>query len=160
MKATDKQVGGSHYKNFAIEPIEFIVKNKLAYCEANVIKYVCRHKEKNGVQDIDKAIHYLELLKHLEYPAVEMPKRLVYRIDQRGNIYDVRKVSELQSVLVRKFDLSLIYEREALLNVLNDASGDELVSLPTGQTNTLHDIVMLARGAAILMGSGTDKGIL
>lgn len=65
--ATDKQVGGDHYKQLAIQPVEFIQKNGLKYCEANAIKYICRHRSKNGVQDIDKAIHYLELLKELEY---------------------------------------------------------------------------------------------
>lgn len=57
-----KQVGGSHYKNYEIEPIEFIVKNNITYREANVIKYVVRHKDKNGKEDILKAIHYLEMI--------------------------------------------------------------------------------------------------
>lgn len=65
-KATDKQVGGSHYQ-MAIQPIEFIVKNSIDFCEGNAIKYICRHQNKNGIQDIDKAIHYLELLKQLKY---------------------------------------------------------------------------------------------
>lgn len=65
--ALDKQEGGNHYKNYAIQPVEFCQKNKLTYCESNVIKYVTRHRDKNGVDDINKAIHYLELLKELEY---------------------------------------------------------------------------------------------
>ena len=65
-EATDKQVGGSHYK-MAIQPVEFIVKNNIDFCEGNAIKYICRHENKNGVEDIDKAIHYLELLKQLKY---------------------------------------------------------------------------------------------
>lgn len=69
--AFDKQEGGSHYKEFEIQPIEFCQKNKLGACETNVIKYVCRHKRKNGVEDINKAIHYLELLKEIEYPEVK-----------------------------------------------------------------------------------------
>lgn len=63
----DKQIGGSHYKNMSIQPVEFITKNNIPYLEANVIKYVCRHTKKNGVQDIEKAIHYLELIKNLHY---------------------------------------------------------------------------------------------
>ena len=62
-----KQVGGSHYKNFAIEPIEFINKNNLAYAEGNVIKYVCRHKYKGKLEDIKKAIHYLEIIIERDY---------------------------------------------------------------------------------------------
>lgn len=67
MKASEKQIGGEHYKRFAIQPSEFIYKNNIPWPEANVIKYVCRHKFKNGIQDIDKAIHYLQLLKQYEY---------------------------------------------------------------------------------------------
>lgn len=65
--ALDSQVGGAHYKNFAIQPVEFCMKNNLNFCQSSVIKYVCRYRNKNGVQDIDKAIHFLQLLKELEY---------------------------------------------------------------------------------------------
>lgn len=65
-KASDlpstNQVGGSHYKNFEIQPSEFIHKNNLGWCEGNVIKYVCRHQFKNGAEDVKKAIHYLKLI--------------------------------------------------------------------------------------------------
>ena len=67
MGALDKQEGGVHYKVFKIQPIEFIHANGIPYMEANVIKYVCRHREKNGLQDLAKAIHYLEMLIELEY---------------------------------------------------------------------------------------------
>ena len=62
-----KQVGGNHYKEMAIQPIEFIVKNRIPYIEGNIIKYACRHREKNGAEDIKKIIHYAELLLELEY---------------------------------------------------------------------------------------------
>jgi len=65
--ALDKQVNGSHYKDKGIQPIVYIHANGLGFCEANVVKYVTRHKEKNGEADIRKAIHYLELLLELEY---------------------------------------------------------------------------------------------
>ncbi len=67
MSALDTQEGGSHYKDMLIQPVEFIVKNNLAFLEANVIKYVCRHRNKNGIEDLNKAIHYLELAKELYY---------------------------------------------------------------------------------------------
>jgi hypothetical protein len=67
MSALDNQEGGSHYKDMAIQPVTFIVKNNIPFLEGNVIKYVCRHANKNGVQDIDKAIHYLQLIKELHY---------------------------------------------------------------------------------------------
>jgi hypothetical protein len=67
MSALNTQEGGSHYKDMLIQPVEFIVKNDLAFLEANVIKYVCRHRQKNGIEDLNKAIHYLELAKELYY---------------------------------------------------------------------------------------------
>lgn len=68
MSALDVQVGGSHYKTFPIQPIEFIVKNSIPFLEGNVIKYVVRHKTKNGIEDLKKAKHYIEMLIELEYP--------------------------------------------------------------------------------------------
>lgn len=65
--ATERQVGGDHYKSLKIQPIEYIDANNLPYLEGNVVKYVTRHASKNGVQDIDKAIHYLELIKQMRY---------------------------------------------------------------------------------------------
>lgn len=65
--ALNTQVGGGHYKQYAIQPIEFIHKNNVPYAEANVIKYVMRHKQKNGVEDLKKAIHYIQLLAEMEY---------------------------------------------------------------------------------------------
>ena len=69
----EQQVGGGHYKDFTIQPIEFIQGNQLNFCEGNAIKYVCRHRNKNGAEDIKKAIHYLQLLLELEYPEPPLP---------------------------------------------------------------------------------------
>ena len=65
MSELDKQVGGSHYKDFAIQPLEFITKNKLSYIQGNIIKYVVRFSQKNGTEDLDKAIHYINILKEV-----------------------------------------------------------------------------------------------
>jgi hypothetical protein len=62
MKSYKKQVGGSHYKKYKIQPIDFIIKNNLDFCQGCVIKYVLRFKEKGGVSDLEKAKHYIELL--------------------------------------------------------------------------------------------------
>ncbi len=63
----NKQEGGQHYKDKAIQPIVYIHANRLGFCEGNVVKYITRHKEKNGAEDIRKVIHYCELLLELEY---------------------------------------------------------------------------------------------
>ena len=62
MKSYKKQVGGNHYKKYKIQPVEFFIKNNIGFVEANIIKYVLRFKEKGGVQDLEKAKHYIELL--------------------------------------------------------------------------------------------------
>jgi hypothetical protein len=64
--STDRQEGGSHYQ-LAIQPIEYINKNGLGYMEGNVIKYVTRHADKGGAEDLRKAIHYLEMLIEWRY---------------------------------------------------------------------------------------------
>lgn len=66
MKALDTQVGGSHYKNMTIQPVEFIERNNLGFCVGNIIKYVCRYKDKNGIEDLKKARHYIDLLIEIE----------------------------------------------------------------------------------------------
>lgn len=66
-KAIDKQVGSDHYKVMKLQPIEYIEANELGFCLGNVVKYITRHKQKGGLEDIEKAIHYLELYKELHY---------------------------------------------------------------------------------------------
>lgn len=66
-QARDKQVGGNHYKTMAIQPTEFIHKNNLSFLQGNVIKYVSRYKQKNGLEDLQKAKHYIELIIQFEY---------------------------------------------------------------------------------------------
>ena len=65
-KATDRQIAGNHYKKLAIQPAEYCQRNKLNYMESSAIKYITRWRHKNGLEDIDKAIHCLELLKEFE----------------------------------------------------------------------------------------------
>jgi hypothetical protein len=68
MKATLKQVGGSHYKDCKIQPVEFIVGNDLTFLEGNIIKYITRHRRKGeGRKDIEKVIHYAEMILEMEY---------------------------------------------------------------------------------------------
>lgn len=70
MSALDVQVGGSHYKDCAIQPVQYIEANDLKFLEGCVVKRVTRHDKDTGKgrQDIEKAIHELELLLDLRYP--------------------------------------------------------------------------------------------
>ncbi len=56
------QVGGDHYKGMAIQPVEYVHANGIGYFEGNVIKYVSRWRQKNGIEDLRKAVHFLQLL--------------------------------------------------------------------------------------------------
>ena len=66
-QSLEKQVGGKHYKNMKIQPAEFINENKLLFAEGNAIKYICRHTIKGKVEDVRKAIHYLEMILERDY---------------------------------------------------------------------------------------------
>jgi hypothetical protein len=64
--ALSKQVAGNHYKDLPIQPVQYIYANALGYFEGNVIKYISRWRKKNGLADLEKAKHYIELLIELE----------------------------------------------------------------------------------------------
>jgi len=61
-----EQVGGDHYSKLAIQPVTYINANGLSYLQGNVIKYVTRYKDKNGLQDLEKAKHYIDMLIEME----------------------------------------------------------------------------------------------
>lgn len=67
----DTQVGGSHYTKYAIQPFEYTYKNKLSWPQGEAIKYVTRFEDKGGEQDLDKAIHILQMLKAARYGGKE-----------------------------------------------------------------------------------------
>jgi hypothetical protein len=61
------QEGGNHYKEMQIQPAEFIHQNDIPYLEGCVIKYICRHRKKGGLMDLQKAKHYIDLIIQFEY---------------------------------------------------------------------------------------------
>ena len=67
MNAYKKQIGGSHYSRFRIQPSKFINDNKLLFAEGNAIKYICRHTAKNGKEDLEKAKHYIDMIIERDY---------------------------------------------------------------------------------------------
>lgn len=66
MNPLTTQVGGDHYAKLPIQPVEYIHANHLGFFEGNVLKYISRWRNKNGVEDLKKARHYLDLLIELE----------------------------------------------------------------------------------------------
>ena len=71
MSAYDKQIGGSHYRSLKIHPSKFVIENELLFPEGNVIKYICRHRFKNGKEDLLKAIHFIEMIIERDYSKTE-----------------------------------------------------------------------------------------
>ena len=66
MSVNDIQHGGTHYKSKAVQPWDYIIENNLGYLEGNVVKYVSRWRDKNGIEDLQKARHYLDKLIEVE----------------------------------------------------------------------------------------------
>jgi len=66
-KALYVQVGGDHYKKLAIQPAVYCRANKMLGLESSVVRYVTRHKDKNGAEDIKKAIHCLQMILEMDY---------------------------------------------------------------------------------------------
>lgn len=86
--ALKSQVGGSHYKDMKIQPIVFCQENKLGACESSIIKYVCRHRSKNGLEDLRKARHFIDILISLEYTETK----------EVGCIFDIGQDREFQTM--------------------------------------------------------------
>ena len=84
----DKQVGGDHYSKMKIQPAEFINKNKMLFAEGNAIKYICRHINKGGEQDLQKAKHYIDMIIERDY-GDDAEKSKVFLGDVKVNYGDV-----------------------------------------------------------------------
>ena len=85
--ALDVQTGGDHYKDMKIQPVEFIHANGLPFIEGAIIKYVCRHKAKNGRQDLERARHFIDMLLELEYPEEkDVPAEPEYLMLKEGDV--------------------------------------------------------------------------
>jgi hypothetical protein len=83
VSANENQIGGDHYKNKVIQPWDFIVGNSLGFLEGNAIKYICRYKDKGGIDDLMKAKHYLEKLIEVHQSEInEQISQWVNELDQ------------------------------------------------------------------------------
>ena len=75
MKPYDKQIGGSHYQKFKIQPSKFVIENELLYPEGCVIKYILRHRSKGKREDLEKAIHFIEMIIERDYSEKKEERR-------------------------------------------------------------------------------------
>jgi len=79
MSVWKKQVGGNHYTKYKMQPSKFVTENKLLYPEGSVIKYIVRHQDKGGKQDLEKAKHMIDMIIERDYSVVPMTEEEEYR---------------------------------------------------------------------------------
>ena len=96
--ALSQQIGGDHYKKYAYQPVEFSVQAKLSFIQGSIVKYIVRYEDKNGLEDIQKVIHYAELAKELRH----VPKPKPYQLTYVHKFCTENKLSALQNEVVRK----------------------------------------------------------
>lgn len=81
MESLLAQVGGTHYKDMEIQPIEYIIKNKLDFPQGSIVKYISRYRKKGQAEDVKKVIHFAVLILQLEYGYTdEQVSSLLYEI--------------------------------------------------------------------------------
>lgn len=98
MSALDVQVGGSHYKNNDMQPIELIVALNLNFIEGNIVKYITRYKNKNGMQDVMKCIHYSQLAIELGCIRPDIDMHNNYALINK--YCDTNKLSNVQNSII------------------------------------------------------------
>ena len=98
--ALDEQVGGDHYRKLGIQPIELIRDINDNFFQGNVIKYVTRYKDKNGIKDLEKAKHYLELMREL-HPDNNSNKITSYEIDSVNEYICVNNIDTDAAKIIR-----------------------------------------------------------
>ena len=102
--ALDEQVGGDHYRKLGIQPIELIRDINANFFQGNVIKYVTRYKDKNGVKDLEKARHYLELMRELK-PQTDTKLSQEYLLEAVANYSTGNNLGDFERDII----LSIIY---------------------------------------------------
>lgn len=103
--ALDEQVGGDHYKKLGIQPVELIKVINANFFQGNVIKYVTRYKDKNGIKDLEKARHYLELMRELK-PQIDTKLSQEYLLEAVANYSTGNNLGDFERDII----LSIIYK--------------------------------------------------
>ena len=98
MNVLNDQIGGTHYKGFKVQPLVFIVTNNIPFTEGNLIKYTLRYQDKNGLEDINKAIDYIDKrLAFPDYPKqahsrtwAKLPAKVIEWYENEGQTFEGR----------------------------------------------------------------------
>lgn len=109
----DIQVGGEHY-NSKFQPIELMERVRMFPSCANVLKYVFRHKQKNGKQDLEKALHYCAFIKQfgynwyygtsLSYSEIDCSKDEFYRFIKENDQLDANQIRAITAMAYRDLE--------------------------------------------------------
>ena len=85
MSALDEQIGGSHYKDMPIQPMEFSMANEMDACQHTIIKYVSRFRAKGGITDLEKAKHVIDML--IEFEGKKQNSARALMAEATSNVY-------------------------------------------------------------------------
>lgn len=114
MNAINFQVGGSHYKNLKMQPIELIVKLRCSFIQGNIIKYISRYKKKKGLEDLDKCIHYAQL-------AIDLKDRRRCKDSEVSVSINSFIAKNNMSIMQRRIITAAVYNRYAdVVKLCND----------------------------------------
>ena len=121
--ALDAQVGGDHYKKLGIQPIELIRDINANFFQGNVIKYITRYKDKNGIKDLEKAKHYLELIEEL-HPNNNSSKITSYEIDKVNEYIYANKIDTDAAKIIRIVSLCGNDKIDKAIELINNLIND------------------------------------
>ena len=102
MSVYKKQIGGSHYRNMKIQPSKFINDNKLLFAEGNAIKYICRHKHKGEIQDLEKAKHYIDMIIERDYGEQGLPLPYGFTLNKNPDMTPMTEEEEYRNAGITK----------------------------------------------------------
>lgn len=129
-KALNEQVGGTHYKRYPYHPVEFVMRTRLNYASANIIKYTLRYRDKNGAEDLRKALHYCALGKAMEQytprasrKQIEECERFIKRNALSGLVDDIVRAAVLgdyPKAALELFALALVEYGEDISSSITD----------------------------------------
>lgn len=116
MKATDVQIGGTHYKDLVVQPIELIASIRCSFIQGCIIKYISRYKNKNGAQDIQKCIHYAQLAIQLKDKRKCCDKTLSVSLNKYilKNKFTILQCRIITQAVYNNYENVIIYCKELL----------------------------------------------
>lgn len=132
MSALDTQIGGSHYKNMPIQPMQYSMANELDACQHTIIKYVTRFREKGGVQDLEKAKHVIDMLIEFEQNGVKpapAQKSFDFNAKPNGTLKDSAEAANTEETLdfnaILRGAIEAVEAAEAAANAAVPAGPDD-----------------------------------